>query len=111
MQLYSSFMLAKSGPFKHRQTQDNLNRVKCVNMTVKLENLIYPTFTGLDNHECCILLEDVAVTLFISLTKIISHDRLPGSEMVEFPGMSFHCHNQERCYYLGSANILLGVTS
>ena len=45
-------------------------------------------------HEFCILLEDAAVTLLIGLTEIASRYRLPDSEMVEFPGMGFHSHNQ-----------------
>lgn len=63
-------------------------------MTVKLEDLVYSTLACLGYHECCILLEDAAVTLLIGLTKIASRYRLPDSKMVEFPGMGFHSHNQ-----------------
>ena len=94
MQLYSAFMFAKFSPFKHRQAQLNRCRVKCVNMTVKFEYFIDSTLAGLGYHECCILLEDAVVTLLISLAKIASRYRLPDSEMVEFPGMSLHSHNQ-----------------
>lgn len=52
------------------------------------------TFAGFHNHECCILLEDVVVTLLISLAKIASRYRLSDSEMVELPDMNFHGYNQ-----------------
>ena len=93
MQLYPAFMLAEFSPFKHRQTQVNRSGVKCVNMTVKLEDFVDSTLASLANHECCILLEDAAVSLLISLAKIAPCYRLPDSEMVELPGMSFHCYD------------------
>ena len=63
-------------------------------MAVKLEDLVYSTLACLSDHECCILLEDAAVTLLIGLAKIASRYRLPDSKMVEFPGVGFHSHNQ-----------------
>lgn len=94
MQLHSAFVFAKSGPFKHRQAQINRCRVKCVNMTVKFEYFIDSTLAGLGNHECCILLENTVITLLISFTEIASCYRFPDSEMVEFPSVCFHSHNQ-----------------
>ena len=63
-------------------------------MTVKFEDLVDSSLACLGYHEFCILLEDAAVTLLIGLTEIASRYRLPDSEMVEFPGMGFHSHNQ-----------------
>ena len=63
-------------------------------MAAKLEDLVYSTLACLGDHECCILLEDAAVTLLIGLAKIASRYRLPDSQMVEFPGMSLHGYNQ-----------------
>lgn len=57
-------------------------------MTVKLEYFIDSTLACLDNHECCIFLEDAVVTLFISLAEIAPRYRLPDSE-VKFSCMSF----------------------
>ena len=63
-------------------------------MTVKFEDLVDSSLACLGYHEFCILLEDTAGTLLIGLTEIASRYRLPDSEMVEFPGMGFHSHNQ-----------------
>ena len=62
-------------------------------MTVKLEDFVDSTLAGLVNHECCVLLEDTAVTLLISFAKIASRYGFPDSEMVKLPGMSFHCYD------------------
>ena len=63
-------------------------------MTVKFEYFIDSTLAGLGNHECCILFEYAAVTLLIGLAEIAPRYRLPDSEMVEFPSVCFHSHNQ-----------------
>ena len=63
-------------------------------MAVKLEDFIDSALASLGYHEGCILLENPAVTLLIGLAKIAARYRLPDSEMVKFPCMSFHSHNQ-----------------
>ena len=63
-------------------------------MSVKFEYFIDFTLACLGNHECCILLEDTIVTLLISLAEIASCYGFPDSEMVEFPSVCFHSHNQ-----------------
>lgn len=69
-------------------------RVKCVNMTVKIECFIDSMIADLGNHECCIFLEDAVVTLLISFTKITSSCRFLDFEMVNFSHVSFHSRNQ-----------------
>lgn len=63
-------------------------------MTVKFEYFIDSTLAGFGNHECCILLENTVITLLISFTEIASCCRFPDSEMIEFPRVCFHSHNQ-----------------
>ena len=46
-------------------------------MTVNIEDFIGSALTYLVNHECYMLLEDTAVTMFVSLTKIVSRQGLP----------------------------------
>ena len=93
MQLYPAFMLAEFSPLKHRQAQVNRSGVKCVNVAVKLEDFVDSTLACLGYHECCIILEDAAVTSLIGLAKIASRYGFTDSEMVELSGMGFHRHD------------------
>lgn len=63
-------------------------------MTVKLEDLLYSSLSGLCNHEKGELLEDAVITLFVSLAKITSGHGLSDSEMIDLACMRFKCDDE-----------------
>ena len=80
-------MLTEPRPFEHRQTEVDGGRVKGVDMTVKLEDFLYPAPAGFRNHEEGELLEDAVVTLLVSFAKIAPSHGPSDSEVINFPGM------------------------
>ena len=87
-------MLTEPRPFEHRQTEVDGGRVKGVDMTVKLEDFLYPAPAGFRNHEEGELLEDAIVTLLVSFAKIAPSHGLSDSEVINFPGMGLHSNDE-----------------
>ena len=94
MHLDSAFVLAKLSPLEHRQTKVDGCGVKGIDMTVKLEDFLYPSLAGFRNHVEGELLEDVVIALLVSLAKIAPCHGFADAEMVEFSRMCFHRHNK-----------------
>ena len=65
--LYAALVLTKFCPFEHRQTEVDGCGVKGIDMTIKLEDFLYPAFAGLRNHVESELLEDAVIALLVSL--------------------------------------------
>ena len=94
MHLDSAFVLAKLSPLEHRQTKVDGCGVKGIDMTVKFEDFLYPTFAGLRNHVGSELLEDAVIALLVSLAKIAPRHGFTDAEVVEFPRMCLHGNDE-----------------
>ncbi len=83
-------MLSELSPFEHRLAEIYGGRVERIDMTVKLEDFLNPSLTGLSNHIESELLEDTLIALLVSLAKIAPRHGFAYAEMVEFSCMGFH---------------------
>ena len=94
MHLDATLMLTEPRPFEHRQTEVDGGRVKGVDMTVKLEDFLYPAPAGFRNHEEGELLEDAVVALLVSLAKITPRYGFSDPEMIYLTGMGLHSNDE-----------------
>jgi hypothetical protein len=63
-------------------------------MTVKFEDFLYPSSSGLGNHEEGELLKDAVIPLLVSLAKIASGHGLSDSEVIDLTGMGFQSDDE-----------------
>lgn len=63
-------------------------------MTVKFGDFLYPSPSGLGNHEEGELLKDAVIPLLVSLAKIAPGHGLPDSEVIDLTGMGFQSNDE-----------------
>lgn len=63
-------------------------------MTVKLEDFLYPSSSGLGNHEEGELLKDAVIPLLVGLAKIAPGHGLSDSEVIDLTGMGFQSDDE-----------------
>ena len=87
-------MLTEPRPFEHRQTEVDGGRVKGVDLSMELEDVLYPLLLSDPHHVVGELLEDAIVTTVVRFGQVASGDVLAETESVELVLERSRCYDE-----------------
>ena len=94
MHFDTSFSTSEVSPIIHAQTQVNRGRVKGVDLSMELEDVLYPLLLSDPHHVVGELLEDAIVTTVVRFGQVASGDVLAETEYVELVLERSRCYDE-----------------
>lgn len=93
MHLDASFLLSEQSPLKGAQAQINCRRIKGIDISVKLEDIDYPTPLSFCYDLVGKLLEDAVIALGVGIRKSTLGSMLAKSKVIRLRCVSLSCQN------------------